>query len=98
LAGETLAQLRVLSRNTNRTGVQVADTHHHATAHDQWRAGEPEFFGSEQRRDDDVPPGLELPITLHDDAVAQTILDQCLLRLGDAELPRRACMLDRRQR
>src|SRR5262249_48974902 len=51
-----------------------------------------------QRGDDDVAAGLELPIALHDDAVAQAVLDECLLRLGYAELPRRTGVLDRRER
>ena len=93
-AGEALAQLRVLRRDADRTGVQVTDAHHHAAADDQRRTGEAELFGAEQHRDHDVPPGLELPVTLHDDAIAQTVLDQRLLRLGDAQLPRRAGVLD----
>ena len=33
-------------------------------------------------------PGLHLPVHLHDDAVAQVVEHQHLLRLGEAELPR----------
>ena len=97
-AREALAQLRVLCGYADRAGVQMTDAHHHAAAHHQRRTGEAKLFGAEQCRDHDVSPGLELPIALHHNAIAQTILHQRLLRLGDAELPRRAGVLDRRQR
>ena len=98
LAGEALAQLGVLGGDADRAGVEVADAHHHAAAHHERRGGEAELLGAEQRRDDDVAPGLQLAVALHDDAVAQTVAHERLLRLGDAELPRRARVLERRER
>ena len=47
---------------------------------------------------DDVAAGLELAVDLHDDAVAQVVEHERLLRLGQADLPRRAGVLERRQR
>ena len=47
---------------------------------------------------DDVAPGLQLAVGLHDDAVAQPVEQQRLLGLGEAELPRSAGVLERRQR
>ena len=90
LAGEALAQLGVLRGDADRAGVEVADAHHHAAAHHERRGGEAELLGAEQRGDDDVAAGLELAVALHDDAVAQPVAQQRLLRLGEAELPRRA--------
>ena len=98
LAGEALAQLGVLGGDADRAGVEVADAHHHAAAHDERRGGEAELLGAEQRGDDDVAAGLELAVALHDDAVAQAVAHERLLRLGDAELPRRARVLERRER
>ena len=66
--------------------------------HDQRRGGEAELLGAEQRGDDHVAAGLHLAVGLHDDAVAQPVEQQRLLRLGQAELPRRAGVLERRQR
>ena len=43
-------------------------------------------------------PGLQLAVGLHDDAVAQPVEQQRLLGLGQPELPRRAGVLDRRER
>ena len=98
LAGELLAQLRVLGRDADRARVEVADAHHDAARHDERRGGEAELLGAEQRGDHDVAAGLQLPVDLHDDAVAQTVEQQRLLRLREAELPRRARVLDRRER
>ena len=47
---------------------------------------------------DDVAAGLELAVDLHDDPVAQAVEQQRLLGLGEAELPRRAGVLERGQR
>ena len=65
---------------------------------DERRGGEAEFFGAHERRDHDVAPGLHLAVNLDDDAVAQTVHAQHLLRLGEAELPRHAAVLDAGQR
>ena len=43
-------------------------------------------------------PGLHLPVGLHHDAVPQAVEQQRLLRLGQAQLPRRAGVLERRER
>ena len=88
LAGEPRAQLRVLGRDADRAGVEVADAHHDAAGDHQRRGGEAELLGAEQRGDDDVAAGLELAVDLHDDPVAQAVEQQRLLGLGQAELPR----------
>ena len=62
------------------------------------RRGEAELLGTEQRGDDDVAAGLQLAVDLHDDAVAHAVEHERLLRLGQAELPRRAGVLERVQR
>ena len=45
---------------------------------------------------DDVAAGLHLAVDLHGDAAAQPVQHERLLRLGEAQLPRRARVLDRR--
>ena len=92
------AQLGVLGRDADRAGVEVADPHHDAAGDDQRRGGEAELLGAEQRGDDDVAAGLELAVDLDDDPVAQAVEQQRLLGLGQAELPRRAGVLERGQR
>jgi hypothetical protein len=98
LAAEAFAQLGVLGRDTDRAGVEVADAHHDAARHHQRRGGEAELLGAEQRGDHHVAAGLQLAVGLHHDAVAQTVEQQRLLGLGQAELPRRAGVLQRRER
>ena len=98
LARELLAQLRVLRRDADRAGVEVADAHHDAARRDQRRRREAELLGAEQRGDRDVAAGLQLAVGLDADAAAQVVQHQHLLRLGQAELPRDAGVLDRGER
>ena len=51
-----------------------------------------------RRPDHDVASGLHLAVHLHDDAIAQAVEAQHLLRFSEAELPRHAAVLDRGQR
>ena len=94
LADEALAQHRVLGRHADRTGVQVALAHHDAAGGDQRRRGEAELVGAQQRADHDVAAGAQAAVDLHRDAGAQAIHHQRLMRLGEADFPRGACMLD----
>jgi hypothetical protein len=56
--------------------------------------GEAELIGSEQRTDDDVASGLQASVDLQRHARAEPLLDQDLLRFGEAHLPRRAGMFE----
>ena len=98
LAVEPLAQHRVLRRDADRAGVEVADAHHDAARDDERCGGEAELLRAQQRADDDVAAGLELAVDLHDDAVAHAVEHERLLGLGEAELPRRARVLERVER
>ena len=70
-AAEARAQDRVLGRHPHRAGVQVALPHHDAPEGHEHRRAEPELLGPHQRRDGEVPAGLQLPVDLHPDPVAQ---------------------------
>ena len=98
LALEALAQHRVLRRDADRAGVEMALAHHDAAGRDQRRGGEAELVGAEQRADHDVAAGADAAVDLHGDAAAQPVEHQRLMRLGEADLPRAAGMLDRGQR
>ena len=95
---ETLAQHRILGRDPDRAGVEVALAHHHAARRDQRRGGEAEFVGADERADDDVAPGAYAAVDLHRDARAQPVHHQRLMGLGEPDLPGRARVLDRGQR
>ena len=62
------------------------------------RGGEAELLGPEQRRDDHVAPGLQLAVDLEDHPAAQAVGRECLVGLGEADLPGRARVLERGQR
>ena len=94
LAGEFLAQHRILGGNTHRTGVEVAFAHHDAALDHQRRGGKAELVGAEQRADDDIAAGFELAVDLHRYAAAQAVQHQRLLGFGQAEFPRRAGVFD----
>ena len=47
LAAEAAAQLRILCRDANRAGVQIADSHHNATKSDQRAGREAEFLSAQ---------------------------------------------------
>ena len=76
----------------------MADPHHDAAGHHQRRGGEAELLGAEQHRDDHVAGGAHAAVALHGDPVPQPVEHQGLLGVGKADLPRGACVLERRQR
>jgi hypothetical protein len=71
LAGEALAQHRVLRGHADRAGVEVALAHHDAARDDQRRGREAELVGAEQRADRHVAAGAQAAVDLHRDAAAQ---------------------------
>ena len=87
LAGEFLAQRRVLGGHAHRAGVQVALAHHDAAFDHQRRGGEAELVGAQQAGNDDVAARLHLTVGLHPDAAAQAVEHQGLLGLGQADFP-----------
>jgi hypothetical protein len=98
LAGETCAQNRILRSDANRTGVQVTLAHHDATHGNEGRCREAELFRPEQCSDHNVAARLQLSICLHLNARAQIVEQQNLLRLREAKLPGKPCMLDGAER
>ena len=97
-ARELRAQLGALAGDPDRARVEVARAHHQAALGEEERGAERELVRAEQRRDDDVAAGLEAAVDAHAHAAAEAVRDERLLRLGEPELPRRAGVLDRRQR
>src|SRR6478609_669716 len=98
LAGEATSQLRVLGRDANRTGVEMANPHHDAPRHDERGGREAVLFSTQQRGDDDIATGLHRAVDLDRDAVPKPVEQQGLLGLGQAEFPRQTGVLQRGQR
>jgi hypothetical protein len=65
LTGEARAQHRVLRRDADRAGVQMALAHHDAARRDQRRGGKAELVRAEQRGDGDIAAGAHAAIGLH---------------------------------
>ena len=97
-AGEARTQHRVLRRDANRAGVQMAFAHHDAASRDQGRRGEAEFIRPQQRANHHIAPGAQAAIHLHGNAPAQPIQHECLLRFSQPNLPGRTRMRQRCQR
>mmetsp|Transcript_19585 Transcript_19585/g.63107 ORF Transcript_19585/g.63107 Transcript_19585/m.63107 type:complete len:667 (+) Transcript_19585:756-2756(+) len=98
LARKLCAQLRVLRRDADRAGVEVALAHHDAAERDQRRRREAKLLRAEQRRDRHVAARLELAVGLQHDPRAQPVEHERLVGLGEPELPRQARVLDARPR
>ena len=98
LAAEFFAQLRILCGNADRAGVEVAHTHHDATHHHERRRREAVFLRAHEGGDHHIAAGLHLTVHLHHNAVAQFILHQHLLRLGQSQFPGQTGVLERGQR
>ena len=79
----------------DRAGVQMALAHHDAADRDQRRGGDAPFFGPQHRGNGHVFGGANHAVGLHDDAAAQIVLHQHLVRFGQAQFPGRAGVLDR---
>ena len=87
-------QVLALGGDAGRAGVDVALPGHGAAHGHQRRRAEAVALGAEQGRDDDVASGLEPAVGAHLDPMPQAVPDQRRLRLGEAQLPRRAGVLD----
>ena len=61
---------------------------------DQRRGGKAKFLRAQQGGDDDVAPRLQLAVGFDDDAAAQIVEHQRLVRLRQPQFPRNAGMLD----
>ena len=97
-AGELGPQVLALGGDAGRAGVEVALAGHVAADRDERRGPERELLGAEERGDEQVAAGLEPAVGAQRDAVAQVVAEQDLVDLGQAELPRRADVLDRGER
>ena len=92
------AQHVVLRGDAGRTVVEMADAQVLAAERHHRRGAEAEALRADDRRLDDVEPGLQSAVGLQPHAMPQIVGAQGLMSLGDPELPRRPRVLDRGQR
>src|SRR5258706_10186456 len=94
ITAEFRAQSWILGSHADRTGVQVTDAHHDAAETHQRRRSKAKFLCSQQGRNHHIATGLELAVGFQNDAAAEIIEDQSLVRFSESEFPRHARMLD----
>ena len=94
VAGEALAQLRILRGDADGTGVQVADAHHNAAHGDQRRGGKAKLFSAQHGGNHHIATCLQLPIRLNDNTTPQVIEHERLVGFCQPKLPRQSRMLD----
>ena len=83
-AGEALAQVFFLGRHPHRAVIGVANAGHDAALGDHRHRAEAVFLGAQQGGDDHVPAGLEAAIGPQQHPIAQAILEQGPVHLGEA--------------
>eukprot|EP00962_Isochrysis_galbana_P043933 scaffold16890_cov110-Isochrysis_galbana.AAC.5 len=88
------AQGLLLRGHSDRAVVGVADARHHAADGDHGDCAEAKLVRAQHRAHHDVVARLEPAVDAQHDAVAQLVDDERLVRLGEAELPRAAGVLD----
>ena len=98
LSGKTFAQRFVLRCNADRAGILAAHAHHHAAHADKRCRRKAEFLRSKEGSDCDIPAAHKLAVRLNANAVAKTILQEGLMCFRNAELPRKAGIVNGRNR
>ena len=87
--------LRILCGNANRTGIQIADTHHD-TAHGYQRSScETILLCTQHCCDDHVTACHHFTIGFNDNLRTQVVLNQCLMGFGQTQFPRQTGIVDR---
>src|SRR5487761_272708 len=95
---ELRAKVLALGGDPGGTRVEVALPSHVATKRHQKSGAESELFSPEHGRDHDVAAVAQAAVRAQADPLAQPVGHQHPLRLGQAQLPRRARVLYRGQR
>src|SRR5947207_11197779 len=91
VAGKLLAQAWVLGGHSYRTGIEMAYSHHDTAERYQRRRGKAKLLSAQQSTNHHIAAGFELAIHLNDNAAAQIVEHQRLLRLGQSQFPRGPC-------
>src|SRR5215475_4771656 len=97
LTAEFGTQFSTLRSNARRTGVEMALTCHVAPQCHQCSGPKSELLRSEQSSNYNVARGAQSAVNPQTNAAAESIAHQGLLRLGQAEFPRCASVLNAAQ-
>ena len=96
-AGEALAQVLLLRGHTHRAVVGVTNASHDAALGDHRDRAEAVFLGPQQGSDHHIPACFQASIGAQQNPIAQTVLHQGTMHLGEAQFPGAAGVLDRTQ-
>lgn len=66
VSGEVFAQFGILGGNSDRTGVQMANPHHHAAKSDKRCRCKTKLLGTQQCGNHHIASRFELAVRLHD--------------------------------
>ena len=91
-------QLRILSRNPDRAGIQVALPHHDTPESNERCGAETKLFGTQHGGQHDIATGLEAAIGLQHHATPQIVHHQRLVGLRNSQFPGQPRMFDAGQR
>ena len=89
-----VTQILVLRGNPGSAIIEMTDAQVLATQRHHWRRAKAKAFGSQNRSLDHVKAGFQTAIGLEPDPVTQAIDAQCLMHLGQPQLPGTAGILD----
>ena len=93
-AFESLSQLRILGSYTNRTGVQIADSHHY-TAHSYKRCcSKTEFLCTKKCCNCNITTAHQFTVCLNADTVTKSVHKQCLMGFSKSKLPWKSCIVN----
>ena len=93
-SAESLTKFRILGSHTNRAGIQIADSHHHAAHGYKGSSCKTEFLCTEKCCDSNVTAAHQLTVCLDTYTVTKSVHDQCLMCLCKSQLPRKSCIVD----
>src|SRR5699024_6165438 len=98
LSCKQLPDITILPRDADRTCVHVAHAHHDAAKDDERCCGECEFLRTERTCHRNIAAGHKLAVRFERHTGPQSVQLQCLMRCGEAELPRQTGVLYTRNR
>ena len=87
---EALAQFRVLGRDAEGAGAQLAHAHHPAAHGYQRCCGKAELFRAQQQRDHNVVPGHQFAVCFQRHRLTQPVTAEHLVRFRQADFPGQA--------
>ena len=91
---EAFSKLRVLGGNTNRAGIQIAHSHHHAAHSYKGSSCKAKFLCTKKCGNSNVTAAHQLAVCLNADTVSKAIHKKGLMCFRKSKLPGKSCIMD----